>query len=270
MPSCYAHYRFGTHLLPMLPREIRQLVDRHRSLFDMGLHGPDPFTYYAPGLKNRIEPLSDQFHAQSGAVFFARVCRRCRMEPSEPALAYLYGLLAHYCLDTLCHPFVYQHTRDGALSHMALETEFDRYLLEKDGRLPPHTQDCSDHIRLTPAECEVIAGFYPQVTGAVIAQCARNMALSTRLLAGSNPLYRKAMIAVLGLTGQYSQMVRTEGPDPRCAHLDGELDGLFEEALALYPRLLAQLTDHLRHGAPLGEDFAPAFDIYEKKESNIP
>lgn len=268
MPSGYAHYRFGNQLLPLLPREIRQRVDRHRNLYDMGLHGPDLFLYYDPARKNQVAPLSDLFHYQSGEAFFSRVCRRCRMEPSEPALAYLYGLLAHYCLDSLCHPFVYQHTWDGSLGHLALETEFDRYLLEKDGKLPPHTQDCSGHIRLNRDECAVAAGFYPQATGAIIAQCTRNMAWATKVLANPSPAFRKIMAAVLQLTPRYAQLLMPETPDPRCAHLDKDLEDLYHQALVLYPRLLEQITAHLGHGTDLGEEFSAPFDIYEKKESH--
>lgn len=262
MPSGYAHYRFGAQLLPTLPPSVRHTVDRHRSLYDMGLHGPDLFLYYNPAMKNRVASLSDHYHAMTGQVFFSRVCKRLRLEPTEPALAYLYGLLAHYSLDALCHPFVRRHTEEGPLGHLALETEFDRYLLDKDGKRPPHTQDCSRHIRLTKEECAVAASFYPQLTGADISRCTRNMAQATRLLAKPDLLFRKAMAAVLQITPRYAQLLMSEAPNPLCAHLNGELEALYGEALALYPRLLEQITGNLRHGESLGRDFAPAFDIY--------
>lgn len=262
MPSGYAHYRFGAQLLPTLPREVRRIADCHRSLYDMGLHGPDLFLYYNPAKKNRVAPLSAHYHGMPGQVFFTRGCKRLRLEPAEPALAYLYGLLAHYSLDALCHPFVYQCTREGTVGHLELETEFDRYLLDKDGKRPPHTQDCSRHIRLTRAECAVAARFYPQVTGADIARCTRNMARATWLLAWSTPLYRKAMGAVLHFAPQYTQLVMPEAPNPLCAHLDGELEGLYQNALALYPCLLEQIVENLRQGTPLGREFTPPFDIY--------
>lgn len=267
MPSGYAHYRFGAQLLPGLPPEVRRTISRHRGLYDMGLHGPDIFLYYNPAVRNDVAKLSEKFHSQSGLTFFSRVCKRHRLEPSEPARAYLYGLLAHYCLDALCHPFVYLHTRDGNLGHLEVETEFDRYLLDKDGKRPPHTQDCSLHMKLTEAQCAVAAGFYPNVTAGEIAQCTRNMARATRLLASPNPTFRKVMTAVLGITGKYSQMLMTQGPDPRCAPLDPELETLYDRALELYPRLLRQILANLTCGVALGQDFEPPFDIYEEKES---
>lgn len=41
MPASYAHYRFGKQVLPALPAEIRQNIQRFRRLYDMGLQGPD-------------------------------------------------------------------------------------------------------------------------------------------------------------------------------------------------------------------------------------
>ncbi len=43
MPSTYAHYRMGAALLPMLPADVRRVIQRFRRLFDVGLHGPDIF-----------------------------------------------------------------------------------------------------------------------------------------------------------------------------------------------------------------------------------
>ena len=45
MPSSYAHYRFGTQIIPMMPADVRGPILRQRALFDMGLHGPD-FLFY--------------------------------------------------------------------------------------------------------------------------------------------------------------------------------------------------------------------------------
>ena len=258
MPSGYAHYRFGGQLLPSLPRKVREIIEKHRGLYDVGLHGPDIFLYYDPIRKNRVTPLSRKYHAQSGSVFFGRVCRGAL---SEQALAYLYGLMAHYSLDALCHPFVYRCTQGDTPGHLALETEFDRYLLEKDGKCPPHVQDCGRHLKLTEEECAVVAGFYPEITGREIAQAVRNMAWSLRQLARPNPLFRKVMTFVLGFT-PYRKMLMTEAPDPDCARWDGELEQRYHRALALYPTLLEQITKRFARGEELGQEFTPPFDIY--------
>lgn len=260
MPSNYAHYRFGAQLLKTLPPDVRRSVNRHRQLYDMGLHGPDIFFYYNPAVKTETGSLARKFHRQSGRDFFTRVCKRQRLEPSEAARAYLYGLLAHYCLDSVCHPFINTQAQQGGIGHMALETEFERHLLDKDGKRPPNTQDCSRHMKLTPAECSVAAGFYPSATAEQIGRCVRNMALCTRLLAAPNPQTRKVIAAALRITGgAYSPLLMSPEPDPACAGQLAQLDTLYAKAFRLYPVLLRQITAYLTCSVPLGEEFAPQF-----------
>ena len=37
MPAGYAHYRFGKLLLPHLPADVRQTIQRFRRMYDAGL-----------------------------------------------------------------------------------------------------------------------------------------------------------------------------------------------------------------------------------------
>ena len=41
MPSTYAHRRFGANVLDHLPAPLREKLEEHRELYDIGLHGPD-------------------------------------------------------------------------------------------------------------------------------------------------------------------------------------------------------------------------------------
>lgn len=260
MPGNYAHYRFGAELLKSMPADVRRTVNRHRALYDVGLHGPDIFFYYDPTRKTSQAALGSKVHHQTGREFFTRICKRHRLEPSEPARAYLYGLLAHYCLDQVCHPFIHTHTDEGPIGHTELETEFDRYLLDKDGKRPPHTQDCSRHLALSPEQCALAAGFYPGTTAKHVEQSLRNMAGAARMLAAPDGLPRKALKLGIDLAArQFREYYMTAGPNPTCAHLDGELEQLYGLALRLYPELLRQITANLTCSVPLGRDFEPEF-----------
>lgn len=260
MPSNYAHYRFGAEMLATLPGDIRRSVQRFRRLYDVGLHGPDIFFYYDPVIKTRVGKLGSRYHAQSGREFFSHVCRQWRLEPTEAGLSYLYGVLCHYSLDSHCHPTVEQISGIGAATHFELETEFDRYLLELDGKIPPHTQDLSRHIRLTPGECATAAAFYSRTTQANVRRCIANMALFTRLLAPADDTRRKLLRNSLALTrtGIEGMLMHTV-PDPKCAGENETLLSLYRRAAESFPSLCRQLQDHISHNAPLGEEFAPSF-----------
>lgn len=254
MPANYAHYRFGKQLLPTLPPDVRQCIQRFRRLFDMGLHGPDIFFYFNPFLKTAVGDLGGKFHMQTGQEFFPVACNAAT---SEAARAYLYGLLGHYCLDSMCHPFVNRLHTIGEARHVPLESEFDRYLLALDKEPSPHTYDHSRRFRLTRGECMTVAEFYPPATGANVSQSVKFMAFSAKFLAHPNREPREKLLKKIKPSICENFIPREEVEE--LALYVAELKELYDQALERYPILLEQLTTYLRTGEPLGDDFAPDF-----------
>lgn len=254
MPSSYAHYRFGKLLLPRLPGDVRQCIQRFRRMYDVGLQGPDFFFYYNFFSKSSVGDLGKKYHAQSGQEFFTHACAKA---DSEAALAYLYGLLGHYCLDSVAHPFVRQMVNIGEAKHVALEAEFDRFLMAKDGIAAPHTYDRSKHIRLTRGECMTAAGFFPPATGANVSHCLRVMGWSLRFLAGANREKTEKRLRRFA-PGHLEQLIPLEEVEDY-GYMVGELQELYDQALAKYPLLLQQLQQHRKTGEPLSDGFEPNF-----------
>lgn len=261
MPSGYAHYRFGTQIISPLPADVRGPILRNRALFDMGLHGPDFLFFHHFLKKTPLYHLGSAYHQKSGQDFFTQACAHAKQNPSEGAFAYLYGMLAHYCLDSHCHPFVYDMTDDTGLSHSELETEFDRHLMSLDGIKKPHEANISKHLKLNKVEFQIVAGFYPEASVKDITRCIRSMALSQQLLTIPTPLGHGIVVTFTWVAGgNTSGKVMTVGPDPKCDHLDQKLLELYEQALKKYPALLEQLNHHLAYGEPFGDDFKANFD----------
>lgn len=152
MPSNYAHFRFGALALEAMEPRQRRCASLFRQLYDVGQHGPDLFFYDNPFWGKEGTRLGKAFHGQTGQEFFTNACAAWKAAPSDAGRAYLYGLLGHYCLDSVSHPRVWELHNSGAVRHAELETDFDRLLLRKDGRLPPHLQHICRHIRLTRGE----------------------------------------------------------------------------------------------------------------------
>lgn len=260
MPSIYAHYRFGTALLPTLPADVRKTIQRFRGLYDMGLHGPDIFYYSSPVIHTGADYLGIKFHEQTGREFFSRVCRAVRLERSEGALAYLYGLLTHYCLDSLCHEVIHRLTQQENLQHMELETEFDRYLLEQDGKVPAYAQDLSPHISLTVGECETVSKFYPPAKPNAIRRCVGNMAFYTRLLASPDGVGRTVLEkGIRALPREIQGMLMGKTPNAACAiHCDRLMDA-YRSAMEQFPMYLEQLREHMTYSAQFGGEFEKQF-----------
>lgn len=257
MPTNYAHYRFGLQALEQMSPDIQHPIQRFRRMYDMGLHGPDLFFYYNPLTANSLSALGRQAHAMSGRDFFTQVCDILHKSPSEAGLAYLYGLLCHYCLDSALHPLVKEASAEGTFGHVELEVEFDRFLLDLDGNVPPCTQDFSRHMTLTRGECVTVSQFYPSATPERVHRCVKTMSLATRILAGK---HRKLLEKVMALfPDKVAQNLMLQHANHKCFHLDKPLLALYDQALARLPGMVDQLAAHLDYNAPLGEDFDPTF-----------
>ena len=260
MPSVYAHYRFGTALLPSLPADVRKTIQRFRGLYEMGLHGPDIFYYSSPVIHTGADYLGIKFHEQTGREFFTRVCRAVRLERSEGALSYLYGLLTHYCLDSRCHEVIRQLAEAEDLRHMELETEFERYLLEKDGKVPAYAQDLSPHITLTEGECATVSRFYPPATASAVGRSVKNMAFYTRLLAAPDGVGRTVLEkGIRAMPREIQGMLMSKTPNAACAiHCDKLMES-YQAAVEEFPVYLEQLREHMTYSAPFGAEFDKQF-----------
>ena len=252
MPASYAHYRFGKQVLPQLPGDVRQCIQRFRRMFDMGLNGPDIFYYFNPFFATATGELGSTFHLQSGQEFFPAACAAAT---SEAARAYLYGLLGHYCLDSRCHPYVRQLVDIGEANHARLESEFERFLLLLDKHPSPQTFHPGKRMKTTRGECMTISGFYPPATGGAVSLSIQNMAISLRFLAAPNRKRNEAILSKVN-PSLLDYMIPAEDSESLAPYVR-ELKALYDEAIDHYPVLLAQLTEHLRTGAPPGNGFAP-------------
>ena len=260
MPSLYAHHRFGTQLLPRLPADIRGTITRHKVMFDAGLQGPDFFFFHKPGGQSAVRQLGSTFHRQSGAAFFTRACRGLRIDSDEEVLAYLYGLLGHYCLDSVCHPYVHAQSGGDSWRHNAMESEFDRFLLSQDGCSRPHAHRRSRYLKLTRAQCKLISPFYAPATAQEIFEAASAMVRVTDLLTSGSGLYRLAAKGVLRALGpEKTSLLIPAKPNGEFADCCGELSALYDRALDRYPELMDRLRDHLTFREPLGAEFDAIF-----------
>lgn len=258
MPSAYAHYRLGFRTLSTLPPEAASVLRRSRQMYDLGLHGPDFLFYYNPFIDHRLGRLGSAIHAQTGREFFGRAARALKLRSDERAESYLFGVLAHFALDSTCHPFVEEMAGQEA-GHIEIETEFDRYLLTVDGRPKPHEERIYRHIRLkSRADAARIARFYPGVTEKQVQTSFSNMAWMGVMLTSPNTLVRN-IIGSGRLGNTVSESMMMPKPNPRCARLNERLMERFYQAEHRYLALARQLWDHLHHGGRLGAEFDTVF-----------
>ena len=257
MPSNYAHYRFAQRMVDRLDKRVWE----EPALYYAGCHGADPMFYYNVYAPNPIRKIADAHHQITGKELFTRECDRLRGNCSDKELAFLVGFLTHYCLDSTCHPYVNGLARKKVCGHAALETEFDRFLMVRDGIHVPHTVDLSEHVALTDEECAIAAAFFPPLKQEDYITSLAKMHKANRLLTGHGGIPRSWVRKFLEKKAPSAlDQMMTEGPDPRVAHLDTELLGYYERAEARFPELLRQLMACLTDGTPLGSEFDANFE----------
>ncbi|MCL2603116.1 MAG: zinc dependent phospholipase C family protein [Defluviitaleaceae bacterium] len=137
MPGFLTHYLGGQAVLARLPEDTRKLIEGdHARIYNLGTQGPDIFFYYVPGfMRVRSKGIGSDIHEADFGKFFMETARWVK---HETLFAYLAGFLAHYALDTACHPFVFAHTQlKGATSaqesaeHRHFETAVDVLMLAR-------------------------------------------------------------------------------------------------------------------------------------------
>ena len=257
MPAAYTHDRFGTDLMKILPADIRKTVTRFPQLFRVGLQGPDILFYYQPAFKTSIGALGPAAHRQTGTEFFTRSAKAADTEAGQ---AYLWGLLAHYALDALCHAYIDRQTQENGLNHLQLEAEFDRYLLALDGVSSPETYDRGTRLKLTRGECVTAAGFFPPAKPGHINESVKSTALCMWFFSRPKGLLRSVTMRVLKALGTSQiYLVVPSRAEPKFRQTNEQMLALYQQALDLYTVLLAQLENHIKTGAPLGPEFEPVF-----------
>ena len=258
MPAAYAHYRFGQQMLSMLPPAIQKTAGAHPQLYDAGLHGPDPLFFHNILHSDEVYALASFYHHIPGTELFEGCCARLSRPADDRETAYLFGLLTHYTLDSQCHPFIVELDSGGKCPHSQLETEFDRFLLERDGVSSPHLRDPGAHLRPDRQELAVMARFFPPVTARQMTRCMHTMTWVTKTLSANGLFSRSSLeraVPRLGETVRHQFMPLQA--DPLAAQYDEPLLDRYTKAQALFPTLASQLEARLSHHAPLGSNFAP-------------
>ena len=261
MPSTYAHYRFGREMAERCPAEAADLIRAHRSLYDIGLHGPDLLFYYRPLRKNSVRALGSHMHAQAANCFFGTVRGRIPNGEEGAARAYLLGFVCHFALDSACHGYIADFVRATGVSHAAVESEFDRSLLLLDGK-EPLTACLTEHIRADAENARVIApllGISPRQAEKAL----RSLLFYSGMLRAPHAPKRALVDAALRLSGKYQSlhgMMIAKRPIPACAESNERLGALYAAALSVCGALMRGLLSYLDGQGSLPRAFGGTFD----------
>lgn len=259
MPAAYAHHRFGQDVRALLPPEDQAVLTDHAELFAIGLQGPDILFHYHPLRANPVTRLGHGMHERPGREFFRPAAEKFRRDGAQPRdLAYLLGFLCHFLLDTFCHGYVEERARTGPVSHVAMETAFDRMLMVRDG-LDPLVHRPAAVLTASQTNAAVIAGFFPSLTAGEVRRAIRGMVRDGDLMRAPGRGKEALLTAGLKLAGQYETLgglMVTRREDPRCREGTQVLWTLYRQAV---PRGAALVQEYRHYLAGQGS-LAPLYE----------
>lgn len=256
MPAIYAHHAFGREVKKNLPADLKALVRRFPDYYEIGLQGPDILFFYKFYEKNRVNQTGYRIHEEEAALFLEQGRKVVKEKGlSSPECAYLLGFLCHFMLDSACHPYVAKQMEKHGVGHVALESEFEKYVLRRDGK------DALSYPMgwLVPAGKGLsgsIAPFYEGITEEEIEKALRDMKLCKTILVAPGKGKRRLLLGIMRLIGKYDELsghMLRPGTDPRCRESNA---GLWERLQKEVPETVTMLETF--YGLLSGEEALPA------------
>lgn len=269
MPSTYAHYRMGQEVAKQLTGSVRETIMDNKELYDIGLHGPDILFYYYPLKANSVNSIGYGLHEHSGKFFFERAARIIKTSSDEKAaLAYIYGFICHFTLDSTCHEYIDEKIAKSGVSHTEIEVEFDRSLMEEDG-LDPVRHELTGHIIPSIRNAKVIAPFFVRTNPEQIETALKGMIQNNHLLLTTSRLKRTLIYALLCLTGNYKEMhglMVNFKANPACEDSTRRLRQLYKVAEERAVCLINEYNKYLSKEEKLNELYRFTFSGKKRKE----
>ncbi|MDD3241313.1 MAG: zinc dependent phospholipase C family protein [Bacilli bacterium] len=145
MPSTMTHTYFAMDVYDSLSIPLKELLLDHKELLKTASQSLDPlFFYNIANIKNgkKVRKFGNYFHTHKTNEFFITLINYIKYNNysnNGEIMAYLYGLICHFVLDSTIHPYVVYKTGDFDKTnkktykynqlHGELESFFDNYMV---------------------------------------------------------------------------------------------------------------------------------------------
>ncbi len=136
MPGPITHYLFGLETskhIKTLP--VYKIIKQYRSLYLLGLQGPDPIKYYATR-KSNLSYIATLMHTDKTRDFILSAFTYIKnLTPDSPeyneCLSYMCGFICHFVLDYMLHPYIYYISGKEPSHHQKVELGIDAEFLKE-------------------------------------------------------------------------------------------------------------------------------------------
>lgn len=265
MPTTYAHWRFGDKCIRMLPDDLQNIILNNRAIFDYGVHGPDIFFYYNCLKHNEVNCYGSAMHDIPYKDTLAQIKENFKKtENKDMALSYLLGFTCHFTLDSYCHGFIEKVDETMPYSHGKIESQFDRYLLIKDG-FNPVTKSVTDMFHPDEKMAKVISGLFNKFDEDIIYKTLKDQKLYLNLLKDNSDIKRFFLTTAMDIARvpSFKDLLITKENVEELKPVNIRLNKYFDMALKHYPVLADSLIGYLSDKNELNTYFKHNFSFKE-------
>lgn len=115
MPSLITHHMFSKEVLKHLKQDELSRFSNELTIYHTFAQSHDYLFYYTfnPIHAKRIKNLGHYAHRHKTQDYIVNIIKEIKennLENNQQAIAYLYGSITHYVLDTTCHPYIFYKT----------------------------------------------------------------------------------------------------------------------------------------------------------------
>ena len=265
MPTTYAHWRFGDKCIRMLPDDLQNIILNNRAIFDYGVHGPDIFFYYNCLKHTEVNRYGSAMHDIPYKDTLAQIKENFKKtENKDMALSYLLGFTCHFTLDSYCHGFIEKVDETMPYSHGKIESQFDRYLLIKDG-FNPVTKSVTDMFHPDKKMAKVISGLFNKFDEDIIYKTLKDQKLYLNLLKDNSDIKRFFLTTAMDIAKvpSFKDLLITKENVEELKPVNIRLNKYFDMALKHYPVLADSLIGYLSDKNELNTYFKHNFSFKE-------
>lgn len=262
MPTTFTHDIFGKEVFHKLPDELKGVIRKGKQVYRIGLHGPDIFFYYRPLMKNKINQIGHDMHWENASVFFRKAAEEYQKSPEPCLAAYLLGFACHFVLDSTCHGYIWNYEKEKGVSHAEIETELDRYFLEREGKELFHYLP-TDPLVPSKENAQVIARVFPAAGEKAVQSAVRSQKIYDGLLTCKGKWKEKIVLGGMKIFGCYGKMegqVMRKNSNPVCRESTKTLIGLYQQAVEDAVPVLENLYQALAGEGRLSPRFERNFE----------
>ncbi|MGL5439752.1 MAG: zinc dependent phospholipase C family protein [Filifactoraceae bacterium] len=262
MPAIAAHYYYGQEIYTKLPKLSRTLVDRNKLAFDLGLQGPDILFYHTPLKRNKVNIYGQDIHNNTARVFFENPINYIRESSDEVAFSYLIGFVCHFALDSYCHKDI-NKLAPTFKEHIKLETELDRLILLKIGKVKPEKVKRYEYISSNEDIILGMTNIFSELKFEELKTSVESMRFYSRLIHspyGVKKLLLESLEKAKGKSGSFSYLSMTNRKYEEYVPLAEKIMLMWDEAIIFGVKIVNNLYNSIVNGEELIKNFDKNFE----------